>query len=47
MPTIPDTGSLASGLPDAFSPFFSSTSRLYRLQAAGAAAGLLLSLIHI
>ena len=41
MPTIPDTGSLASGLPDAFSPFFSSTSRLYRLQAAGAAAGLL------
>lgn len=42
MPTpIPDTVSLSSGLLDAFSQLFSTTSRLYRLQAEGDAAGLL------
>lgn len=42
MPTpIPDTGSLASGLLDAFTALFNSQTRLYRLQAEGEADGLL------
>jgi type VI secretion system secreted protein VgrG len=42
MPTpIPDMGSLASGLLDAFTALFNSQTRLYRLQAEGEADGLL------
>lgn len=39
--SFPDTGRLTAALSDAFSALFSSESRLYRLQAEGVAAGLL------